>query len=103
MNTLSELPLDPISETLHNKIPNWEMVSEIVNATSIISRSARQVRHALDFHRFGVLRVVLRLDGVATGFMSGKHLLLSGTIEIYASILKRYSKSKNMVEAVILT
>ncbi len=46
VNTLSELPLDPISETLHNKIPNWEMVSEIVNATSIISRSARQVRHA---------------------------------------------------------
>eukprot|EP00794_Sanderia_malayensis_P014256 gene14256-15743_t len=44
VNTLSELPLDPISETLHNKIPNWEMISEIVNATSIIRRSARQCR-----------------------------------------------------------
>ncbi len=58
------------------------MVSEIVNATSIISRSARQVRHALDFHRFGVLMVALRLGGVVEGFMSGQNMLLSGTIEI---------------------
>ncbi len=76
MNTLSELPLDPISETLHNKIPNWEMVSEIVNATSIISRSARQVRLALDFHRFGVLIFALRLDGVVERFLSGKKCFL---------------------------
>eukprot|EP00112_Aurelia_sp_Birch-Aquarium-sp1_P012590 Seg2648.3 transcript_id=Seg2648.3/GoldUCD/mRNA.D3Y31 product="Helicase swr1" protein_id=Seg2648.3/GoldUCD/D3Y31 len=44
VNTLSELPLDPMSETLHNKIPNWDIVSEIVNGTSIVRRSARQCR-----------------------------------------------------------
>ena len=47
VGTLSELPVDPMSETLHNKIPNWELVSEIVNATSVIRRSARQVSFVL--------------------------------------------------------
>ena len=56
MNTLSELPLDPMSETLHNKIPNWDIVSEIVNGTSIVRRSARQVITAPNFFHLSDLK-----------------------------------------------
>lgn len=43
VQTIFELPLDFQSEAIHNKSSNWELAADIVNITSKVRRSGRQV------------------------------------------------------------
>jgi len=43
VQTIFELPLDFQNETVHSKLTNWELAADIVNVTSKVRRSGKQV------------------------------------------------------------